>query len=388
MRMLITVLLLALFTLPSDGQKRKKEVRKPKPTPEEHVRQAMVERMTANTAVLTIIDSVVVNKKDFLRQYILNPEAGHIDSYQDYYRTTRQPHAYVYVNQLGNRCYLSQENNEGLISLYTSERVGNKWTRPTKLLGINDKRNYQQMNYPFMMGDGETLYFAAKGDDSLGGYDIYASSFDKDTGHFLAPVNMGMPFNSEANDYMLAIDEYSNIGYFASDRNQPQDTVCIYIFIPYDVRKTYNSEDYPPEVIEGFARISCIRDTWSDLEAVSMGQARLQMTRDRKHQQVKGHDFTFVVNDEFTYHHLSDFRNKSCVKLYHKLATQRAHYQKLSETLDRVRNYYATASKDVRDDLKDEILSSEKKLEEIHHDILNTEKSIRNNEITFLTKNH
>lgn len=385
--MLITVLLLALFTLPSDGQKRKKTVRKPKPTPEEQARQAMVERMTANSAVLTIIDSIVVNKRDFLQQYILNPEAGRIDSYQAYYKTKRQPNSYVYVNQLGNRCYLSQENNEGNIRLYTSERIGNKWTRPTKLHGINDKRSYQQMNYPFMMGDGETLYFSAKGDDSLGGYDIYTSSFDKDTGHFLAPVNMGMPFNSDANDYMLAIDEYSSIGYFASDRNQPKDTVCIYIFIPYEVRKVYDPKDHTPEEIAAFARISSIRETWRDQEVVSMGQARLQMTRDRKRQQVKGHDFIFIINDELTYYHLSDFCEKSNVKRYHELANLRARYQKLANTLNRARDYYITASADERQELSDEILTSEKKLQDIEASIRNTEKLIRNSEIIFLTKN-
>lgn len=384
-------MLLTLVVLPADGQRKRRSASKQQPTPEEQAQRDMVERMTANTAVVTIIDSVVVNKKDFLKQYILNPEAGRIDSYQNYYNTRRQPNAYVYVNQLGNRCYLSQENNEGNISLYTSERVGNKWTRPTKINGLNDKRQFQQVNYPFMMGDGETLYFAAKSVDNLeglGGYDIYTSSFDKDTGRFLTPVNMGMPFNSEANDYMMAIDEYSNIGYFASDRNQPEDSVCIYVFIPYEVRKTYAPDDYTPEEIAALARISSISKTWTDQQAVGMAHARLQMTRDRKRQQVKGHDFTFVVNDEHTYHHLTDFRDKANVGRYHELAALRARYRKLAGTLSRARDYYRTAGSDERRELSEEILASEKKLLNIERDIHNTEKLIRNSENIRLTNNN
>ena len=66
----------------------------------------------------------------------------------------------------------------------------------------------------------------------MGGYDIYTSTYDKETKRFLTPVNIGMPFNSEADDYMFVIDEYSNTGWFARNRNPPADTVCIYVFVP------------------------------------------------------------------------------------------------------------------------------------------------------------
>lgn len=46
-----------------------------------------------------------------------------------------------------------------------------------------------------------------------------------------------MPFNSPANDYMYAIDEFNNIGWFASDRYQPDNKVCIYVFVPNSSKK-------------------------------------------------------------------------------------------------------------------------------------------------------
>lgn len=41
---------------------------------------------------------------------------------------------------------------------------------------------------------------------------------------------------------MYVIDEYNNLGWFASDRFQPEEKVCIYVFIPNSSKQTYNYE--------------------------------------------------------------------------------------------------------------------------------------------------
>ena len=377
---------LLMLTSSADAQRKKKNVRQPAPTAEELMHKEKMERMTANTAQVMFIDSFVVNKADFLSRYILNPEAGRIDTYQNLYKTQRQPNAYVYVNELGNRCFLSQENNEGIINLYSSERVDNKLTRQTKVRGINDQQEFKRVNYPFMLGDGETLYFAAEGEEGLGGYDIYTSTYDKDTQRFLQPVNMGMPFNSEANDYMFVIDEYSNIGWFASDRNQPADTVCIYVFVP-ESRKTYDPETYTSEQITNYARIASIADTWTDKQKLDQALARLQMTRDRSSQTIQGRDFIFVINDDITYYQLSDFKDPDNVKRYHELSSLRASYNKQLKVLQQARDYWISAPKDEIEELRTEILATEKSQLALYQRIHDKEKEIRNNEIFFLTKN-
>ena len=384
-RIMLFVALLML-TSSADAQRKKRNVRQPAPTAEELMHKEKMDRMTANTAQVMFIDSFVVNKADFLSRYILNPEAGRLDTYQNLYNTKRQPNAYVYINELGNRCFLSQENNEGIINLYSSERVDNKWTRQTRLRGINDQKEFKRVNYPYMLGDGETLYFAAEGDEGLGGYDIYTSTYDKDTQRFLQPVNMGMPFNSEANDYMFVIDEFSNIGWFASDRNQPADTVCIYVFVP-ESRKTYNPEVYTPEQIVNFAHIASIADTWTDKQKLDQALARLQMTRDRSRQAIEGRDFVFVINDDITYYQLSDFKEPKNVKRYHELSSLRASYDRITKALQQARDYWPTAPKDEVSELRAEVVATEARQFELYQNIRNKEKEIRNSEILFLTKN-
>ena len=377
---------LLMLTSSANAQRKKKNVRQPTPTPEELKQKEKMDRMIANTAQVMFIDSFVVNKADFLSRYILNPEAGRLDSYQKIYNTQRQPNAYVYINELGNRCFLSQENNEGIINLYSSERVNNKWTRQTRLRGINEQKEFKRVNYPYMLGDGETLYFAAEGEYGLGGYDIYTSTYDKETQRFLQPVNLGMPFNSEANDYMFVIDEYSNIGWFASDRNQPADTVCIYVFVP-ESRKTYNPEVYTTEQIASYAHITAIADTWTDKQKLDQALARLQMTRDRSRQTIEGRDFIFVINDDITYYQLSDFKEPNNVRRYHELSSLRATYNKMTKAVQQARDYWPTAPKDEVDELRTEVVATEIRQLELYQRILDKEKEIRNSEIVFLTKN-
>ena len=106
-------------------------------------------------------------------------------------------------------------------------------------------------DFPFLLSDGTTLYFASDGEGSIGGYDIFVSRMNTEDGCFLRPDNLGMPFNSPANDYMMAINEVANLGWFASDRNQPQGKVCVYVFVPNDKRVKVDG-------ICKIRRVSCI----------------------------------------------------------------------------------------------------------------------------------
>ena len=128
-RLLIGFLL--FLALPAMAQKRKAS----QLTPEQQAHKAKLEKMIANTQCIMFIDSMVVDKKHFLQYYKLSPEIGRVARYQDFFHTQQQPNAYVYVNELGTRCYLSQECPDSTIELFSCENVDNRWTRPTTLKG-------------------------------------------------------------------------------------------------------------------------------------------------------------------------------------------------------------------------------------------------------------
>ena len=381
----LLISLLMLLTLSATAQKRKAP--KPKLTPEQIERQAKLERMTENTQRILFIDSAVVPKAEFLAAYCLAPEVGQVARYQDIFNSQQQPDAYVHVNELRSRCYLSLAPTDTTMQLYKSDNLENRWSRPQQLKGINDDGLFQRVNYPFMMGDGQTFYFAAEGGDGLGGYDIYVTRYDAEEDQFLHPVNIGMPFNSEANDYLYVIDEYSNLGWFATDRNQSPDSVCVYLFLPPASRRTYSAEGLDIEEIAPYARIDRIADTWTDDAARQDALTRLQDISKRRHQRTDDREFTFVINDDVTYTRLSEFRAPGSSRLFQELQSLRQQYQRLVTALDKAREYYAQAAQSERDELRSEILASERTQSQLQRQIHETEKTIRNSENIFLTKN-
>ena len=381
----LLISLLMLLTLSATAQKRKAP--KPKLTPEQIERQAKLERMTENTQRILFIDSAVVPKAQFLSAYCLAPEVGQVARYQDIFNSQQQPDAYVHVNELRSRCYLSLAPTDTTMQLYKSENLENRWSRPQQLKGINDDGLFQRVNYPFMMGDGQTFYFAAEGGDGLGGYDIYVTRYDAEEDQFLHAVNIGMPFNSEANDYLYVIDEYSNLGWFATDRNQSSDSVCVYLFLPPASRRTYSAEGLDIEEIAPYARIDRIADTWTDDTARQDALTRLQDISKRRHQRTDDREFTFVINDDVTYTRLSEFRAPGSSRLFQELQSLRQQHQRLVTALDKAREYYAQATQSERNELRSEILASERTQSQLQRQIHDTEKTIRNSEIIFLTKN-
>ena len=386
---LIVAFFILLLAIPVQGQRRraKKVQRVQKISPEEQMRQEKLERMKSAMQKVMIIDSVVVDKDGFLKYYHLSPETGSIKDGDDFFNIKENDNCFVYLNEIGNKCYYSQQETDSTSNLYYRESADMKWSQPTLLAGINDDQRFRRVNYPYMMGDGSTLYFAADADpDGLGGYDIYMTTYDEEENRFLHPVNIGLPFNSEANDYLYVIDEYANLGWFATDRNQEDGKVCIYVFVPSEQRITYNTEDYTPEELNNLAKINSISDTWYDEEVYSLAVHRLEEIRKQQKPKHVIQDISFVINDDITYHQVSEFKQPENLLRFQQLSTLRYRLDMLQKMLDKTRNVYEVASTEARKEMVDDILTAEQEVLMLHQETHKLEKTIRNTENTFLTK--
>ena len=69
-----------------------------------------------------------------------------------------------------------------------------------------------------------------------------------------------MPYNSPYDDYLLAIDELTGVGWWATDRNRIPGKVTIYVFVPQELRRNVDPDN--PDLISR-ARLTSIRDTWN-----------------------------------------------------------------------------------------------------------------------------
>ena len=334
----------------------------------------MFESMVPSTAKLMFIDSVVVDKKDFLQKIPLNKESGRITYFNSFFNANKEVNTTVYVNEFNNRSYYA-EGDSTQSSIYTIDKLGNKWSIPVKINEITT--DYQNPDYPFLCSDGVTLFFGAKGPKSMGGYDIFMTRYNGDDGTWYEPENYGLPYNSTANDYLLAIDDYDQLGWLVTDRRQEEGKVCIYTFVPTSPRQNFESDDLTNKQLNSFARILKIEDTWQ----FGNREAALKRVEDLKKRNTQDKKATsninFVINDNVTYHSISEFKSPAAREKYKQLVALQDKYNQNIATLQQLRDDYA---KNRTKDLAKDILFYEKEVEQQAARIKDLKKIIREQE--------
>ena len=315
-------------------------------------------RMFKSVEKVTVIDSFVVNKKQFLDAYKISATSGKIQMNDNGNGT-------IYENEMGNK-RIASEMKDSLMQLFTQIRLLDGWSDKENIESLNDSCN---LNYPFMMGDGTTLYFASDGEGTLGGYDIYVTRYDSEDNTYLRPSNLGMPFNSTANDYLYAIDELNNLGWFVSDREQPADTVCVYVFIPNETKQMYNYEATDPQVIKDAATLRSIQSTWTDENQVREGKQRLAALKYAKEEVTKKAEFHFIIDDSATYTSIADFLSKEAQNSYRKLMQKEKDLNLLKNTLEQKRQEYGNANAAGKKQLEPSILDLEKRIPQLKKEV-------------------
>ncbi len=121
-------------------------------------------------------------------------------------------------------------SSEGTTLIFTSDRGNGKGGKdlyivhrnPTGEWGLaqnmGDVLNTQyDEEGPFLHPDGSTLYFSSKGHNSMGGYDLFYSELQPD-GSWGAPINMGYPINTTADEVYYVLSADGKRAYFSSVR--------------------------------------------------------------------------------------------------------------------------------------------------------------------------
>ena len=328
------------------------------------------------------VDSVVVAKEDFLTAYILGSECGDIDATQNMLGGNVSGESTAYRTEMRDKTYYSDVDAGGCMRLYMSYKMLDSWSKPIALNGLPEGDS----NYPFLLSDGVTIYFANNNPNGLGGYDLYVTRYNSETDRYLMAENLGMPFNSAANDYMMAIDEVNNLGWFATDRNQPEGMVCIYTFIPSETKQYYNYKEDSFEEIRNAAQILSIAATQTDEKAIQKAQQTLFRLGLEAQTQEKKNDFTFIIDDFTDYHSLDDFKCAEARQLYTDWVAKRASLNELGQELDEKRERYLHSSSNERNKMTPELLQMEKEFEKLEIEVKDMPMEIRNLEISYVKK--
>lgn len=338
----------------------------------------MGRQMTRGVERVSVIDSIVVDKDEFLNAYHISPESGRL------FIDEKLGEGIAYITELKNKLYYAAMQPDSTMSILSCDKRPDGWSKPAQLSErINANHN---ANYPYLLSDGITIYYAADGEDSFGGYDIFITRFNIDMNDYLYPENVGMPFNSPFNDYMMVIDEYSNLGWFASDRYQPEGKVCVYVFVPNTSKRVYDVETMEPSQLIRLAKLTSIRDTWQDEELVESALQSLQALRnyDENNKEKKEKDFEFIINDQLTYHHTSDFRSEKAKQHFRNYCQLELDYLRMEMKINDLRTRYAEGNASEKSALTPSILDMEKRLITLREEVKRAEIETRNAEIETL----
>lgn len=282
-------------------------------------------KMIGHIEKVVFLDSVIVDKNELLQVYPSDENIGYISSQKE---DDVAQQLMVFVSGKKDFRIIAKQNHDRGTDLYHSNRYLSGWSNP--ILLSENINSTEDENYPFMLSDGITLFFASKrADNNLGGYDIFMAGLASD-GNFLKPQNIGMPFNSPANDYMLIVDEVRHIGYFATDRNMPKDKVIVYAYRYTPTKELWGKEDslailYAKNIVIDGGKTSVLHNIRQKNTTTSIST---------------DHTFNFIVNHTTVYHQYSDFTNEVALSRFKDWEALESQIYTLQQQLLSVRMKY------------------------------------------------
>ena len=179
--------------------------------------------MTEFCAEPNVVERQRFSRKDFFQYYPLKAQSWHaspnpldsLEGYPTYFPKGDKSIIYSAVDFAGTR------------SLFVTNMTDTLWTAP-RLLGESLTTMGSEI-FPMLSPDGKTLYFASDELYGMGGFDLYSSTWDPETGTWQDPVNMGFPFNSPGDDFLLMDTDDGKYTIFASNRDCSRDSVYVYV---------------------------------------------------------------------------------------------------------------------------------------------------------------
>ena len=179
---------------------------------------------------LIVLDNKKIKRDNFQYSYELNDYGGKliIKTPEFISKADEKNNAskLMFISDLGYIYFSRYNKNSGLDIYRAQKNKEGEWGEQENLGNIINSQ-YDE-DYPFIHADGRTLYFSSKGHNTMGGYDIFKSSYDTTTNAWSKPENLDFPTNSPYDDFLFISDANEDFAYFASSRETYKDKVTVY----------------------------------------------------------------------------------------------------------------------------------------------------------------
>jgi len=181
--------------------------------------------LLSNMSDLVVQSKKELNESDYFRSYDLKDMGGKLlvkpEDFNSALDKKKKDKSVVFLPKAGKRVYYSSyggNTGSGKDIYFSEKQADGNYSSGKKVLGINTEFDE---DYPFLHPNGKTLYFASKGHNSMGGYDIFKSSYLEATDSWSTPVNLEFPINSPDDDYLFVTDSLEKNAYFTTGRQSP-----------------------------------------------------------------------------------------------------------------------------------------------------------------------
>lgn len=145
----------------------------------------------------------------------------------------------------GSTLYFSSDRKGGRggLDLYMVKRnIDGTWGEPENL-GMEINTPYDE-NFPNIAPDGKTLYFASKGHQGIGGYDLFSTVYSDEKTSWGAPRNLGSPINTPFDNTTISFSPDKKTAYIAANRVEGFGNLDIY-------KITFGDEKIQGAIISG-----------------------------------------------------------------------------------------------------------------------------------------
>jgi hypothetical protein len=188
-------------------------------------------RLLSSLSDLTVTSKKQLNEADYFRTYDLKSIGGKLLAKPEQLITTadkkKKDKSVIYKPKVGEKIFYSSfgPNNENGRDIYYSTLLPNgNFSAGVRLNTINTE--YDE-DYPFLHPNGKVLYFASKGHNSMGGYDIFKSEYNSENDTWSAPANLEFPINSPDDDFLYVTDSLEKTAYFSTGRQSPPGKIDV-----------------------------------------------------------------------------------------------------------------------------------------------------------------
>ncbi|MCR5395324.1 MAG: tetratricopeptide repeat protein [Bacteroidales bacterium] len=328
----------------------------------------------SHVQAVEVIDSLIVPQQLFFSHYLLGAESGRVLNPANcggrFAALADSTDAVVFENQAADYRLMSSRSAQGY-KLYESHLFADAWEEPRVVASID--AGTRRLCYPFMRSNGETLFFACDSTPGYGGLDIYKTHYSTDTESYYTPERLPMPFNSPYDDYMMAIDETHQVGWWATNRNTEPGQVCIYLYRLTDT----------PRYLEGRqpdrARIASIADTWRNPRGY---EALIEEIQTAPQFLVEKEVIRIPISDGRVYASVDQFKSAEARSLYEQSLQTEETLLTVRGELDSMRQEYHSANAKRRAELRKRILQAEQQEQQLADRLKSMQKKYRNLEIS------